>query len=87
MNYGVFIAEGRRNKKMSMKELSSRTKISIKTLSRYEKGKTDPSFSNMVLIAKELNLSLDLLAGIDIKIEIIIKQTKRVIKAIKAIYL
>ena len=87
MNYGVFIAEGRKNKKMSLKELSSRTKISIKTLSRYEKGKTDPSFSNMVLIAKELNLSLDLLAGIDIKIKIIIKQTKRVIKAIKNIYL
>ncbi|MDE6690519.1 MAG: helix-turn-helix domain-containing protein [Clostridia bacterium] len=48
---------------ISQEELAKRINVSRPSISAYEKGISEPSVSTLILIAKVLNVSLDMLAG------------------------
>jgi transcriptional regulator with XRE-family HTH domain len=63
MNIGNRILELRKAKKWSQSELSKRVGVSREIIGRYEREEVSPSFDIVQKIAKELDVSLDFLAG------------------------
>lgn len=61
MNIGNRIKEIRESKEISQRELAKKIKVKQSTISNYEKGVREPSLENIILIAKELDVSLDYL--------------------------
>ena len=63
--FGQRVRQWRERRRLSTQELSDRTGISYQTLWRIERGKhKDPGLFTAALIARELGVSLDLLAGL-----------------------
>ena len=61
---GKFIAQERKHKKLTQKELADKLRLSEKTISKWECGKGLPEVSLMQPLCKELNISVnDLLNG------------------------
>lgn len=61
---GAFIAQERKQKKLTQKELANKLKISEKTISKWECGKGLPEVSLMKPLCKELDITVtDLLNG------------------------
>lgn len=58
MDLGICIKKVREAKGMSQKEVAIASKIDNSNYSKIEGGKTDPSFSSIVKIAKALNVPL-----------------------------
>jgi len=52
-----------RNK--TQKDLTDATNVSSSTINNYKNGKSDPTLSNIVKIAKFLNVSIETLIGIE----------------------
>jgi transcriptional regulator with XRE-family HTH domain len=51
MDIGKRLRKARERKKLSQMEVSNRTNINNKTLSRYEQGNSEPDFSTLKLLA------------------------------------
>lgn len=75
MNYeiiGNFIAEKRKEKNLTQKQLASKIGVTDKAVSKWERGKGCPDVSILEILAKELNTSiLEILKGRIIENEII----------------
>lgn len=54
---------------LSQKELAERVGVRSASISGYESGKASPSLDVLIKLAKALNISLDYLCSIDIKME------------------
>lgn len=54
----------RHARNMTQQELADKTGISIAQIQRYEKGKSDPTMTAAIALAKALECSLDWLAGL-----------------------
>ena len=67
---GKFIAECRKNKKMTQAELAEKLNITDRAISKWETGKGMPDSSIMLELCKELGISVnELLSGEMIKID------------------
>lgn len=63
-NIGKFIAQVRKEKNITQEELSEKLGVNVKSVSRWENGKTMPDLSLLPILAKELNVELsELLNG------------------------
>lgn len=63
-NIGKFIAELRKEKKLTQEELAERLKVNSKSVSRWENGRTMPDLSMIQELAQELNVNVsELLNG------------------------
>ena len=75
MNYkkiGEFIAQKRKEKKLTQKELASILKVTDKAVSKWERGLGCPDVSILELLAKTLDVSiLEILKGRKIENEVI----------------
>ena len=61
---GRFIAEKRKEKNISQKELAERLHITDKTISKWERGLSFPDITILIPLSEVLNVSLyDLLTG------------------------
>lgn len=61
---GRFIAELRKEKNMTQEKLAEVLEVSVKSISRWENGKTMPDLSMLPILAKELNVEVsELLNG------------------------
>ena len=55
----------RQNEKLSQKDLAEKLHISIKTISHWETGYTEPSLVQLVMLSKILDVSIDDLLGVE----------------------
>ena len=62
-NLGESIARYRRGAGLSQDQLADRIGKERRSVQRYERGERDPSFSDLVLIAEALDVSLAELVG------------------------
>lgn len=53
------------NKGLSLNKLSNELKINAKTLSNWEKGKTDPTSHFLIILSKYFNIKVDNLLGLN----------------------
>ena len=61
---GKFIAECRKNKKLTQEELASKLNVSSKSVSRWENGRTMPDYSILKLLCDNLDITVnELLSG------------------------
>lgn len=61
---GRFIAELRKEKNMTQEKLAEVLEVNVKSISRWENGKTMPDLSMLPILAKELNVEVsELLNG------------------------
>lgn len=61
---GIFIAELRKEKNMTQEQLAEVLEVNVKSISRWENGKTMPDLSMLPILAKELNVEVsELLNG------------------------
>lgn len=61
---GKFIAELRKEKNKTQEELADILKVNVKSISRWENGKTMPDLSLLSILSKELNVEIsELLNG------------------------
>lgn len=61
---GRFIAELRKEKNMTQEQLAEVLEVNVKSISRWENGKTMPDLSMLPILAKELNVEVsELLNG------------------------
>lgn len=58
MNVGDRLRKARERKGISQLEVSNRTNINNKTLSRYENGKSEPDFSTLKLLAELYDVTI-----------------------------
>lgn len=58
-NLGALIKKTRTSKKMSKEDLAKKLDVTTATITKWEKNIVKPSFSNLMLITKELGLSFD----------------------------
>ena len=58
-NLGALIKRTRSEKDISKEELAKRLGVSPSTISKWEKNISRPSFSYLILLTKELNISMD----------------------------
>jgi transcriptional regulator with XRE-family HTH domain len=61
---GLRLRELRRDRDMSQEQLAHCLKVSMYTISSYERGKSSPSDEDKVIIAKFFDVSLDYLFGL-----------------------
>lgn len=55
----------RQNEKLSQKDLAEKLHISIKTISHWETGYTEPSLVQLIMLSKILDVSIDDLLGVE----------------------
>lgn len=61
---GKFIAKCRKNKNMTQEELAEKLNVNVKSISRWENGRTMPDISMLGVLAETLNVSIqELLNG------------------------
>ena len=58
-NLGALLSKTRKEKNISVNELAEKLGVSSATISKWEKNVVKPSFSNLILITKVLDLSFD----------------------------
>ena len=58
-NLGALIKKHRKAKELSVDDFAKKLNVSAATINKWEKNIVKPSFSNLLLITKELNLSFD----------------------------
>ena len=58
-NLGALISKTRKNKKLSTEEFATKLGVTPATINKWEKNVSKPSFSNLILITKVLDLSFD----------------------------
>ena len=58
-NLGALISKSRKDKKLSKEEFATKLGVSVSTVTKWEKNIGKPSFSNLILITKVLDLSFD----------------------------
>ena len=58
-NLGALISKTRKNKNLSKEKLAEKLGVSTATITKWEKNISKPSFSNLLLITKVLDLSFD----------------------------
>ncbi len=61
------IAQARKAKKWTQKDLADALKVNLKNVSRWELGSSAPSFEAATHLATTLGVSLDFLGGLDSK--------------------
>ena len=67
---GKFIKQKRREKELTQEELASNLRVSSKTISKWENGRSLPDYSLLLDLCKELDMSInELLSGEEIKKE------------------
>ena len=64
LTIGDVLALRRKELKITQKELSEKTGISMTSLTKYEKGERLPTYSNLNKLAKELKLKYDEVSNI-----------------------
>lgn len=80
------IRELRKEKNMTLKQLSEKLDIASNTLSQYETGKREPQFGLMQELANYFNVSLDYLTNVTDKRDYQINNDNDAINLIKQIY-
>ena len=64
--FGAFVADQRRQKQMTQKDLAQKLMISDKAVSKWERGKCMPDYSTIEQLCKELSVTLsELMDGED----------------------
>lgn len=64
IDLGKRIKRARKAKGLTQEELADRVDVSRSAVARWELGEIEPSLSHMILVAKALETSLDVLVGI-----------------------
>lgn len=59
MKFSNMLKQERQNRSMTQSNLADRLYVSNKTISNWETEKTLPDLDNLILLSKELNISLD----------------------------
>lgn len=67
------VRNGRKREKLTQAELAERLHMSIRTIQDIENQKNNPKFETIVLICKELNISLDAILYPDLPVTTISK--------------
>lgn len=62
-SFAVRLRQLRDQKKITQEDLANRAGISLRLLQKYESGATEPSLGNATKLARELEVTLDHLAG------------------------
>lgn len=62
--FGVRLRELRKDKKLSMKQLSTKVGIADSCISRWENGQTIVNADQLIIFAKFFNVSVDYLLGL-----------------------
>jgi transcriptional regulator with XRE-family HTH domain len=62
-SFAVRLRHQRDLKKLTQEDLANRAGISLRLLQKYESGATEPSLGNVTKLARELEVSIDYLAG------------------------
>lgn len=58
-NLGALISKSRKNKNYTKEDLAEKLGVNVATISKWEKNVVKPSFSNLILITKVLDLTFD----------------------------
>ena len=58
-NLGALIKKTRTERDISKEDLAKKLGVSVSTVSKWEKNISRPSFSYLILLTKELNISMD----------------------------
>lgn len=61
--FGEYLAECRRNKKMTQEEFSCRLGVTAQAVSKWERGDTVPNTETLKLLSKEFDVSINTLLG------------------------
>lgn len=67
------VRNGRKREKLTQAELAERLHMSIRTIQDIENQKSNPKFETVVLICKELNISLDAILYPDLPVATVSK--------------
>lgn len=67
------VRNGRKREKLTQVELAERLHMSIRTIQDIENQKSNPKFETVVLICKELNISLDAILYPDLPVATVSK--------------
>ena len=59
MKFSIMLEQERKNRSMTQIELAERLYVSNKTISNWETERTLPDLDNLILLSRELNISLD----------------------------
>ena len=58
-SFGTALRAARKNQNLTQKELAEKLGMSIRTIIQAEQGYSNPKFETVVILSKELNISLD----------------------------
>ncbi|KAA8373031.1 helix-turn-helix domain-containing protein [Leuconostoc carnosum] len=59
MKFSIMLKQERKNRSMTQRDLAERLYVSNKTISNWETERTLPDLDNLILLSRELNISLD----------------------------
>lgn len=59
MKFSIMLKQERKNRSMTQSDLAERLYVSNKTISNWETERTLPDLDNLILLSRELNISLD----------------------------
>ena len=65
MSFGTNLAKARKEKNITQQALSDKTGFDKRMISRWEGGKTKPNIEAAVTLAKALDVSMDVLTGLN----------------------
>lgn len=68
--FGTFIAQCRKDKKMTQSDLAAKLNVTDKAISRWERGTSEPNTSNLMALARLYGIPAeDLLKGVESALE------------------
>lgn len=71
--FGIAVSDKRKKLNLTQQQLADKLNMCVRTIIQIEKGKSNPKFETIELIAKELNLSVDAILFPNINLNVVSK--------------